>query len=290
MILTESIAVEPRGRIQMKDLGIWDDKFIEPLREIVSDCQEYGSKVGIQINHAGRKAEVDEPVIGPSALKADDESPIPIEMTKQDIDTVTKAFGQAARRAEEIGFDFLELHGAHGYLISQFLCPDSNKRTDEYGKNRWLFLSDVLDEVRKFWPAEKPIFVRVSAHDYIENGNTPEIMADLLSNVKDKFDLVHVSSGGTVRSVKIPSYAGYQIKMAEIIKEKLNKPVASVGLIFDPHMAEEILMNNRADIITLGRGLLHDPYWPLHAAYKLSDDRVTWPEPYAAAMKRFIGK
>lgn len=283
LIILEATGIEPGGRITDKDLGIWDDSQIEGLKEIVDSCHQYGSKIGIQINHGGRKSEVlASPIIAPSAIAFNETYRVPTEMTKEDIKTTVTKFKEAAERSLKAGFDLIELHGAHGYLISQFLSPITNKREDEYGgslENRVRFLKEVIEEVKTVWPESKPLLLRVSAEDYVENGNTGEIMAKLIDLVKDYgIDMVDVSTGG-VAPAKISTYPGYQIKQSEIIKETCNIPTIAGGLITLPDMAEEILCNDRADLVFLGRELLRNPYWTLQAAKALGED-ITWPIQY----------
>lgn len=283
LIILEATGIEPGGRITDKDLGIWDDSQIEGLKEIVDSCHQYGSKIGIQINHGGRKSEVlTSPIIAPSAIAFNETYRVPTEMTKEDIKTTVTKFKEAAERSLKAGFDLIELHGAHGYLISQFLSPITNKREDEYGgslENRVRFLKEVIEEVKTVWPESKPLLLRVSAEDYVEGGNTGEIMAKLINLVKDYgIDMVDVSTGG-VAPAKISTYPGYQIKQSEIIKETCSIPTIVGGLITSPDMAEEVLCNNRADLVFLGRELLRNPYWTLQAAKALDED-ITWPIQY----------
>lgn len=286
LIILEATAVESRGRIKDRDLGIWDDSHIKGLEKIVKYSKELGAKMGIQLAHAGRKCRVDsEQIIGASPYAFDNTYPTPKEMTKDDIMTVIKAFKEGARRANEAGFDVIEIHGAHGYLINEFLSPLTNKRTDEYGgslENRARFLREIIVEVKKVWPENKPIILRVSAEDYMEEGNHPEDLVEIINLVKDEgIDIINVSSGGVVPA-KIDSYPGYQIPYAETIKKGTGLPVIAGGLISEPNMAEEILKNNRADLVYLGRELLRNPYWPLHAAKELNVD-IKWHGAYNRA-------
>lgn len=288
LIIVEATGVERRGRITDRDLGIWDDSHIVGLSNIATLCKEYGAKVGIQLGHAGRKCEVDsEEIIAPSPIAYSDKYRIPKKMNREDIDKVVEAFKEGARRADEAGFDLIEIHAAHGYLINQFLSPLSNKRDDEYGGsvvNRARILKDILREVRKVWPENKPLIVRVSAEDYVEEGNHPKDLAEILNLVKDEgVDLVNVSSGAVVPA-RINAYPGYQIKFAEIIKSETKLPVIAGGLISEAEMAEEIVSNNRADMVFLGRELLRNPYWPLNAAKKLGYD-IDWPVQYERSKK-----
>jgi NADPH2 dehydrogenase len=283
LIIQEATGVESRGRITVKDLGIWYDSQIRNLKEIVKTCKDYGAVMGIQLGHAGRKCEIKSlETIAPSAIAFNDEYAVPKEMTKEDIKEVVEAFKMAAKRCLEIGYDVIEIHGAHGYLINQFLSPLSNKRNDEYGgnaENRARFLKEVIQAVREVWPREKAIILRISAEDYVEEGNHPEDLAQIINLVKnDGIDIINVSSGAVVPA-RIKAYPGYQIKFAEVIREKTELPVIAGGLITRADMAEEILQNNRADMIFLGRVLLRNPYWPLNADYEL-DNETTWPNQY----------
>ncbi len=283
LILQEATAVEPRGRISSNDLGLWNDNQIEGLKKIVKAVKKNGSLMGVQLAHAGRKCEAEnEQIIAPSPIAFSDEYRLPNEMTREDIKTVIKAFKDAAKRCIEVGYDIIEIHGAHGYLINQFLSPVTNNRTDEYGgsvENRARFLKEVLHAVREVWTMEKPLILRVTAEDYVVEGNHPEDLAELINLVKHEgVDIVNVSSGGLV-SIAPKVFQGYQVKFAEIIKEGTGLPVIAGGLIIDPHMAEEILQNNRADMIFLGRALLRNPYWPLQADYELKNE-VSWPKQY----------
>ncbi len=286
LILLEATGVESRGRITDRDLGLWKDEHIIGLKRIVDACHELGAKVGIQIAHAGRKSEVmTQQNIAPSPIAFSERYRTPHEMSKEDINQVIIAFKEAARRAEKAGFDVIELHGAHGYLISEFLSPLTNHRTDEYGgkeENRSRFLKEVLRAVSTEWPKEKPIIVRVSAEDFGEGGNHDHIVASMLKLLKDEgIDLINVSSGGVV-NVSVNSYPGYQVEYAKTVKKETGLPVIAGGLITEPMMAEEILKKDEADLIFLGRELLRNPYWPLRAAKELKED-IKWPTQYERA-------
>ncbi|MFH1488595.1 MAG: NADH:flavin oxidoreductase/NADH oxidase [Pseudomonadota bacterium] len=283
MIIAEATAVEPRGRISERDLGLWDDVFIAPYAELIGLCRSQGCKFGIQIAHAGRKADIrKEPIIAPSPLAFNDQYQTPVEMNQGEISGVVKAFGQAARRAVEAGVDFVEIHAAHGYLINQFLSPLTNRRQDEYGINRSLFLRQVLEEVHRFLPPEKPLFVRISAKDYHEDGNEPEDLCRLLEPLKPLFDVLHVSSGGVIDGVVLAAYPGYQVRFSEMVRRHMGCPTIAVGMLETPALAEEILRNGRADLIALGREFLRNPYWPLQAARALGAD-IQWPKSYERA-------
>lgn len=283
LILLEAVSIEKRGRISNRDLGIWDDSHIEGLAKIVDRCKEYGAKVGVQLGHAGRKSETEpSQIIAPSPIAFNDEYPTPNEMDEEDIADVIRAFRDGAERAYRAGFDVIEIHGAHGYLINQFLSPLTNTREDGYGgslENRTRFLIEIIREVRTVWPHDKPLIIRVSAEDYVDNGQHPEDLVEILNLVKDEgVDIINVSSGAVV-PVKIRPYPGYQINFANTIREGVGLPVIGGGLIKEAEMAEEIICNGRADMIFLGRELLRNPYWPLKAAHELGYD-IAWPEPY----------
>lgn len=267
LIMTEATAVTAQGRISPQDLGIWSDEHVEGLTELVSLIKEQGAATGIQLAHAGRKSEVREEIIAPSAIAFNDQYKTPREMTKQDIEETVEAFRKGAERAIKAGFDVIEIHGAHGYLINQFLSPLSNKRTDEYGgspENRYRILKETIAAVKEVW--DGPLFVRLSAHDYHEEGMTAEKYVEMARWMKeDGVDLIDVSSGAVVPA-QIKAYPGYQVPFSETIKHGADIDTGAVGLITTGIQAEEILQNNRADLILLARELLRDPYWPRNAA------------------------
>ncbi|MED4017143.1 NADPH dehydrogenase NamA [Sutcliffiella cohnii] len=270
LIMLEATAVQPQGRITAQDLGIWDDAHIEGLKELVSELKSYGSKTSIQLAHAGRKATVDGEIYAPSAISFNEKMKTPKEMSKEDIHDTVQAFIDGARRVKEAGFDIIELHGAHGYLINEFLSPLTNKRNDEYGgtkENQYRFLKEIIDGVKQVW--DGPLFVRVSAHDYHEDGLTAEDYVTYAQWMKDQgIDLIDVSSGAVVPA-SIDVYPGYQVGYAETIRHGANIDTGAVGLITSGLQAEEILRNNRSDLIFVARELLRDPYWPRTAAKEL---------------------
>ncbi|WP_207669275.1 NADPH dehydrogenase NamA [Fonticella tunisiensis] len=286
LIILEATDVEARGRITDYDLGIWKDEQIQPLKRIVDECKKYGATIGIQLSHAGRKSEVtDDTPVAPTSMEWNKDYKTPKELSKKEIKDIINKFREAAVRAEKAGFDIIEIHGAHGYLIHEFLSPLSNKRTDEYGgttENRTRFLREVIQAVKEVWPKDKPIFLRVSADDYIEGGINIDEMVRILSLIKDEgIDVIDVSSGGLLNA-KIELYPGYQVKYSERIKKELGFKTASVGLITQPELAEDVLRSGRADIVILGRELLRNPYWPLQAARHLRYD-IQWPKQYERA-------
>lgn len=283
LIIQEATAVTSQGRISSWDLGIWDDSQIEGLASVVKLVHEGGAAAGIQLAHAGRKCEADDEVpIGPSSIKFSEEYPIPKEMSIAKIRETVEAFGQAARRADEAGYDLIELHGAHGYLIHEFMSPLSNQRTDEYGGslvNRVRFLSEITAEVRKYWPEHKPLIIRLSASDYLEGGLDLDQTIEIVNMVKAEINAFHISSGGLLNA-PIKAYPGYQVGMAEKIRQTCNVPVIAVGLINSIEQVEEILGGERADLVALGRELLRNPYWPIRHCTPDSSAGCPIPEQY----------
>lgn len=282
LIIQEATGVEDRGRITARDLGLWQDGQVEGVKKIVDIVHRYGAKIGVQLNHAGRKSEVEylEPV-APSAIPFSEKYRTPKELSRSEIAEIVGNFGAAARRAVDAGYDVIEIHGAHGYLISEFLSPLSNQRTDEYGgsaANRVRLLGEVVTAVRAVIPNRMPLLVRISAHDYEPGGNTPEELATMLNLVKDKgIDLIDVSSGA-VTAAAPRAFPGYQIPFALTIKQNTGLPVIGGGLITEPIQAEQVVKTG-VDLLFVGRQLLRSPYWPLQAAFVLGQD-VVWPEPY----------
>ncbi|WP_223702280.1 NADPH dehydrogenase NamA [Sutcliffiella deserti] len=270
LIMVEATAVLPQGRISPQDLGIWSDEHIAGFQELNRQIKAYGSKTAIQIAHAGRKAMVDGDIYAPSPLAFNEKMKTPIEMSQEDIKETIEAFASGARRAKEAGFDIIELHGAHGYLINEFLSPLTNKRQDQYGgstENRYQFLREIIEAVHNVW--DGPLFVRVSANDYHTEGLTAEDYVTYASWMKEQgVDLIDVSSGAVVPA-QIEAYPGYQVGFAEKIKHGAGIDTGAVGLITTGIQAEEILRNNRADLIFLARELLRDPYFPRTAAKEL---------------------
>lgn len=270
LIMVEATAVTPQGRISPQDLGIWSDDHVSGLKKLVEMIKANGSKTSIQIAHAGRKATVTGDIVAPSAIAFNERYKSPKELTINEIKETVAAFKAGARRAKEAGFDIIEIHGAHGYLINEFLSPLSNKREDEYGgspENRYRFLEEVIEAMKEVW--DGPLFVRVSANDYAEGGLTPADYVQYAKRMKDQgVDLIDVSSGAVVPA-KIDAYPGYQVSFADKIRNEANIPTGAVGLITKAVQAEEILKNNRADLIFIARELLRDPYWPRTAAKEL---------------------
>ncbi|RST18955.1 NADH:flavin oxidoreductase/NADH oxidase [Streptomyces sp. WAC05374] len=300
LILLEATAVSPEGRISPYDLGIWNDTQVEALRRITGFLKGQGTVPGIQIAHAGRKASTDRPwkgggpvgadahgwqPVAPSPLPFDEGHPVPDELTREQIRAVAGKFADAARRALDAGFEVVEIHGAHGYLIGEFLSPYSNHRTDEYGGsfgNRTRFALEVVDAVREVWPEELPLFFRISATDWLEDraGWTADDTVRFAALLKEHgVDLLDVSTGGNAPRVRIPTGPGYQVPFAARVKEETGLPVAAVGLITEAEQAEKIVANGEADAVLLGRELLRNPSWARHAARELGGD-VHVPDQY----------
>jgi NADPH2 dehydrogenase len=291
LIVTEATSVEARGRISQNDLGLWDDAHIAPLSRIVRLCQSQGAAMCSQLAHAGRKAFSPQRGAGPavpvapSAVPQDADWVTPHALTLVEVDTVASAFRAAAQRALAAGFDAVEIHSAHGYLLHEFLSPISNQRADEYGgslENRARMLLRVVDAVRQVWPEQRPLLVRLSATDWVEGGLTIDDQVQVARWLKAHgVDMADCSSGG-ISSFAPPTGPGYQVPFSEKIRREAGIATMTVGLITTPEMAEEIVRNGRADIVALGRELLRHPYWPLDAARALGQD-VAWPKQYGRA-------
>lgn len=271
-VIIEATGITPNGRITDKDLGIWSDTHVDGLKNIVTGIKKYGAAAGIQLGHAGRKCEIkSEEIIAPSAIAFSEDYKLPKEMTIEDMENIKIAFKDAAKRALDAGFDFIEIHGAHGYLISEFLSPLSNKRTDKYGgnvENRSRFLIEIIREIKKVWPDDKVLALRVSARDYVVGGNTRVEMSQIIDLVKQEgIDLVNVSTGAIVPA-RINTFTGYQIPDAEYIKYHSNIPTIGGGLITTANEANEIIENNRCDLVFFGRVLLREPYFITNEALK----------------------
>ena len=303
LVMMEATAVEARGRITPGDHGIWKDDHITMLARIASFIQERGAVPGIQLAHAGRKASCHVPwenkgapipveaggweTVAPSAVPFRESDPVPRALDHNEIRGILDAFAHAACRALAAGFQVLELHCAHGYLAHEFLSPFANKRTDEYGgsyKNRIRFVLELTDAVRGVWPARFPLFVRISATDWKEGGWTLDDSVELASALRPRnVDLIDCSSGAMVPDAKIPVAPGFQVPFAERIKREANIRTGAVGMITDPHQADEIIRSGKADLVLLAREFLRDPYWPLHAAKALGLD----PQPPVQYLRAF---
>jgi 2,4-dienoyl-CoA reductase-like NADH-dependent reductase (Old Yellow Enzyme family) len=292
LLITEATAVEPPGRISPNDLGLWDNGQVEPLARIVRLVQSEGAAIGVQLAHAGRKAwsrskgEGPEVPVAPSPIPFGSQWATPHQLTEAGIERIVVSWQAAASRALTAGFDVIEIHAAHGYLLHQFLSPLSNQRTDSYGgslSNRMRILLRVTEVVRQVWPQEKPLFVRVSATDWVEGGLEPDDIVLVARELgKRGVDLIDCSSGGASPQQVPKTGPGYQVPFAEKIRKEAGMATAAVGLITTAELADEIVRNGRADLVALGRELLRHPYWPLAAAQDLGHD-LTWPVQYQRA-------
>ncbi|MEW2555191.1 NADH:flavin oxidoreductase/NADH oxidase [Streptomyces zhihengii] len=303
LVIVEATAVAPEGRISPADLGIWNDTQADALRRITGFLRSQGTVAGIQLAHAGRKASTDRPwkggapvgpeqdgwqPVGPSPVPFAEGHPVPDELTHEEIDTVVARFADAARRAVAAGFEVAEVHGAHGYLIGEFLSPHSNHRTDEYGgsfENRTRFALRVVDAVREVWPDGLPLFFRISATGWLDEGGwTADETVRLAAVLKEHgVDLLDVSTGGNAAGVRIPTGPGYQVPFAARVRAETGLPVAAVGLITEAAQAEKILANGEADAVLLGRELLRNPSWARQAARTLGGEVAVPPQYKRAA-------
>jgi 2,4-dienoyl-CoA reductase-like NADH-dependent reductase (Old Yellow Enzyme family) len=286
LVFVEATAVEPRGRISPGDMGIWSEAHTEAFKPITRFIKEQGAIPGIQLAHAGRKASTSAPWINrgsqlsleeggweniaPSPIPFYEHDRAPVQMSQQDIGRIVEAFRAGAKRSLEAGFEVVELHGAHGYLINEFLSPLTNRRKDEYGgsfEKRLRFLKEVTAAVRSEWPERLPLFLRISASDWADGGWTVDDSVELGKAVKSwGIDLVDCSSGASVPNVKIPVAPGFQVPFAEQVKREAGIMTGAVGLITEPHQANEIVASGKADLVLLAREFLREPFWPLHAA------------------------
>jgi 2,4-dienoyl-CoA reductase-like NADH-dependent reductase (Old Yellow Enzyme family) len=305
LVMQEATAVSPEGRITSSDLGIWKDEHKEKLQQIVKFIQQHNGLAGIQLAHAGRKASCTVPwaggkpihpgepggwqTVAPSSMAfypASSEIPVPAELDLAGIEKIKEDFRNAARRAKDIGYDVLEIHAAHGYLIHQFYSPLSNRRTDAYGGSfdkRTRLLLELTETVRKEWGEDKPLFVRISATDWTEGGWNIEDSVRLSTLLKQRgVDLIDTSSGGNIAGAKIPVSPGYQVSFAAQIKKSAGIATGAVGLITTPQQAADIIASGEADLIFIARASLRDPYFPLTAATALQEN-ILWPVQYERA-------
>jgi 2,4-dienoyl-CoA reductase-like NADH-dependent reductase (Old Yellow Enzyme family) len=301
LVMVEATAVSAQGRISPDDSGIWSDAHAKAFAPITRFIRDQGAAAGIQLAHAGRKASTDKPWLGggplgpekrgwqpiaPSPLPFTPEHTVPREATAEDLDAILRQFVDAAKRAMAAGFQVIEIHMAHGYLLHEFLSPLSNQRKDEYGgslENRMRFPVSVARAVRDSWPNDLPVFVRISSTDWVEGGWDLKQSVELCKKLKDiGIDLIDCSSGGTVYNAVIPLGPGYQTPFATAIKKEVGIPTGTVGFITDPAQAEHVIATGLADAVVLAREMLRNPYWPMHAAKALKVD-LPWPVQYLRA-------
>ena len=296
-VIAEASAVEARGRISPADLGVWKDAHIEGLARIARFVKQLGAVPGIQLAHAGRKASTWAPgrgdgaipdesggwqTVAPSAIPFRPADPVPAELSVTEIGVIVEAFAQAARPAREAGFEVVEIHAAHGYLLHQFLSRLSNRRGDEYGGSfdgRTRMVREVAAAVRAIWPGAFPLFIRISATDWVEGGWNPDESVELAKRLREcGVDLADCSSGGSSPDARIPAAPGYQVGFAERIRREAGILTGAVGLITEPEQADHIIRGGQADLVLLAREFLRSPYWPLHAARELGREAEVPPQ------------
>lgn len=301
LVIVEASAVTPQGRITPADIGIWKEEHISMLQRIARFVQSQGARAGIQLAHAGRKASMAPPskgerlltaeeggwiTVAPSPLPFSEKYGLPQPLDEAGIHAIIEAFAAATRRVHAAGFDFLEIHAAHGYLLHEFLSPISNHRTDSYGgnfENRVRLPLEVTEAVRKAWPEHLPLSVRISASEWVEGGWTIDDSVELAKMLRERgVDLVDCSSGGNVPNAKIPVAPGYQVPFAARIRKEAGISTAAVGMITEPTQANRIIAEGEADMVLLAREMLRDPYFPLHAAAAMNEP-ASWPEQYLRA-------
>jgi 2,4-dienoyl-CoA reductase-like NADH-dependent reductase (Old Yellow Enzyme family) len=300
-VLVEASAVCPEGRISPDDSGIWSAEHAQAFQPITRFIKEQGAVPGIQLAHAGRKASTDLPwrggrplrsdergwvPVAPSALAFDTGYPVPRELDAQGISEVVERFEQTTHHALQAGFEVVEIHMAHGYLLHSFLSPLANRREDEYGgslANRMRLPLAVARAVRAAWPMHLPVFARISVTDWVAGGWDLAQSIVLAQQLKELgLDLIDCSSGGVTAKAEIPTGSGYQTPFAAAIRREVKIPTGAVGMITAPAQAEHILRTEQADVVLLARAMLNDPYWPLHAARELGAE-VAWPVQYGRA-------
>src|SRR4051794_6114360 len=305
LVVVEATAVTRDGRISPGDMGIWGEQHVDPLARVARFVQSQGAVAGIQLAHAGRKASCEPPwkggaslktaeeggwtVVGPSPIPFNEGDPVPVALDEAGIDGIVTAFEDAARRALEAGFRVIEIHAAHGYLLHEFLSPLSNHREDRYGgslENRMRLPLRVAERLRRLVPEELPLFVRISATDWVEGGWDIEQSVVLAEHLKDLcVDLIDVSSGALVPKARIPVGKGYQVPLARRIRDEAGIRTGAVGMITDPHHADEIVTGGDADLVFIAREMLREPYWALKAQHELGEE-PSWPTSYGYAVKR----
>jgi 2,4-dienoyl-CoA reductase-like NADH-dependent reductase (Old Yellow Enzyme family) len=306
LIFTESTAVSPMGRIGRDDAGLWRDEHVPPWKDVVDFVHQNGAAIGVQLGHAGRKAgskplweggealtpaqmAEDDPHwvrLGPSAVAAGEGWSTPQAMSEEDITQAVEEFASAARRAHQAGFDVIELHFGHGYLVTSFLSPISNRRTDAYGgdlQGRMRLALEIAARVRQEWPADKPLWCRLSVVDGAVGGWGEEDSVVLVRQLQTLgVDVIDCSSGGLTEQTKalpVPRGLGFQVPLARKVRQETGVLTQAVGMIVDPHQAQDIIASGAADLVAIGRQALFDPYWPLHAQWALERDPAfnDWP-------------
>ncbi len=301
LVMVEATSVSPEGRISPSDSGIWSKDHATAFKRITAFIKDQGAVAGVQLAHAGRKASTGLPwlggkplganeggwqVVAPSPIAFDQQSQIPRELSREDLDELVSQFLSAARNSLEAGFEVIEIHMAHGYLLHEFLSPLSNFRTDEYGgnlENRMRFPLRIAKALREAWPSRLPVFVRISCTDWIEGGWDLEQSVEFCRRLKTLgIDLIDCSSGALAPDAKIPAGPGFQVPFAAAVRREVQIPAGAVGLITDPAQAEQIIVTGQADAVMMGREFLREPYWPLHAAKALHTD-IDWPLQYQRA-------
>ncbi|RII29094.1 MAG: oxidoreductase [Geobacter sp.] len=301
LVMVEATAVSPEGRISPDDSGIWSDAHGEAFAPIARFIREQGAMPALQLAHAGRKSSCSSPwqgggpvdaghrgwqTVAPSPLPFDVGHSVPRELTLEEMEGIRRDFAEGARRALASGFQVVEVHMAHGYLLNEFLSPLTNRRTDDYGgslENRMRFPLEVARTVREIWPADLPVFVRISATDWVEGGWNLEQSLALCRCLKERgIDLIDCSTGGLMPHAKVPVGPGYQTPFATAIRRDVEIATGAVGMITSPEQAEQIVATGIADVVLLAREMLRDPYWPIHAARALGADHV-WPVQYERA-------
>jgi NADPH2 dehydrogenase len=287
-IIIEMTDVEPDGRTTDFDLGLWSDEQIPALARIVEACHRYGAKVGIQIAHAGRKAEDATVPVAPSAIPFDEKSKMPRALSTDEVKEMVEKFRKAVQRAVKAGFDSIEIHGAHGYLIHQFQSPYTNKRDDEYGKDLNKFGREIIEAAKAEMPEHMPLMMRISAKEYVEGGYGINESIEFANEYqKAGVDIYDISSGGEGPIAgfgKPGTHSAYQVPLAREIKKALNVPVIAVGKLDNPALANAVIGNEEADLVAVGRGMLRNPHWPLEAATKLRKENEI-PKQYLSGFK-----
>lgn len=295
LVIAEATAVERRGRITPGCMGLWGEEHVEPLARVARFVTGHKAVAGIQIAHAGRKAsqartwegghflskeEGAWEIVGPSPIPFAEKAPAPKELTAEEIRSIQRAFGAAARRAKEAGFEWLEIHGGHGYLIHSFHSPLSNQRKDAYGgsyENRIRFTVETVREVRAAWPDDRPLAIRLSCTDFMEGGWTLEETVELAKTLKGEgVDLIDCSGGGGTPKARIPAGPGYMVEFAREVRRAAGVLTGAVGMITQPWQADQIVRNGEADLVFIAREMLRDPYWPQRAAASLGHKELVY--------------